>query len=164
MTNNVVFKIELFDDLDKFLKEIEDGGKTSKDDLLISASESKEYLSDFFENFISQFCKHTFGIEQGTSHTEYSIKLKDKSIFNGKKHEDILLALVDDVRDILYNRSDYLEQEYLEIAHEFEEFIKKVFPSLLRNIQEYLKSLEIDEHHSRITSIGGKWKRIFDGR
>lgn len=161
MDTDIVFRIELLSNLERFLQTVEGDKNTVKDDVLISACESKEYLSDFFYSFTSQFCRYAFGIKEGSSLTEYSIKLKDETIFKDKDHEDILRHLVRNIRDILYGRSDYLEQEYLETPHEFEEFIYIKFPELLNGIQAYLKALGDSTYDSKLTLICKSWEKVF---
>ena len=162
MTGKAIFSIELLENIGRFLKAVEDSGESNKEDILSCASEEKECLSDFFDNFTSQFCEKEFGIKSGSSDAVYSIELRKEEVLKDKDHEEILRKLVKNIREIISNRSDYLEQEYLEIAHELEEFIYKVFPKFLENVKQYSIANGAHEHSKRIEGLQSYWGKVFN--
>lgn len=153
MWNDSIFK-----DVETFLDEVNNLISEDGESLLVSASMSKEYLSDFFYNCLSEFCFIEFNIGKGGSPTYYSKELITLKVEDATKKK-----IVQIFRDILYNRSDYLEQEYLEIAHKFQEFIDTVFPNLLLSLEEYLKNKN-DTTSDKVSTLLNKWKEVFNGK
>lgn len=156
------FHLDLLEDLENFLNEVESEKSGSRDSLLNAASENKEYLESFFYNHLYQICEVEFSIGLASNVSVYQSCLAKGDLFNNESDKKRLEGLVNSFRKILYNRSDYLEQEYLENPQDFDEFIFKVFPNHLRLLQEYLNSNGATDHNKKIIAIGGKWKRIFN--